>query len=227
MLTGTEKQIKFAEKVKSYVIFQLSTIDEASAVVKAIEKVKKAEIILDAFVDMFKAKNVKTKTLEFLTWGKKEKYTQKDIMSIKNRGITIDEVADVEFEGYEKGEVKKEESTEVKTVAAVEVKTVTEKQINYVKELVSKNYSNKEYLKMVLTRNGMRIEMIDNIANLSSSSASQLIDVLLNNKPKASSSAPNYFTAKYDTYDCETGEKISTSELVWKDSEGIHRADNW
>lgn len=73
----------------------------------------------------------------------------------------------------------------------------------------------------------MRIETIDNITNLSSSSASELIEILLKNILKSSGSAPKYFVSKYDTYDCETGERISKGELVWKDEDGIHRADNW
>lgn len=140
MLTGTEKQIKFAEKVRNYVLFQLSTIDETEvkSLIKTIEKIKKAEVILDAFADMFKCKNVKTKTLEFLTWEKKEKYTQKDIISIKNRGITIKEIPDDEFEGYEKENKKETNSTETaKTVVAAKVKPITEKQINYINELVT------------------------------------------------------------------------------------------
>lgn len=50
-----------------------------------------------------------------------------------------------------------------------------------------------------------------------------------NNKTKKVnySNGPHYFSAKYDTFDCETGEFIVAGDLVWKDSEGIHKADNY
>jgi|GEM_PF-3333022 hypothetical protein len=227
MLTGTEKQVKYAEEVRDYVLFQLSIIDEAGPLVEAIKKIKKAEIILNAFADMKKCKNVKTKTLEFLKWEKKERYTQKDVMSIKDRGITIKEVPDDEFVVYKKDIKEEITNSDLRNVATAKFKPITEKQINYINELISKYYRNKEYLKLIILKNKMSMQMIDNMMNLSSSSASQLIKVLLKGIPKASGSAPRYFVSKYDTYDCETGEKISAGELVWKDEDGIHRADNW
>lgn len=187
-LEGTERQIKFATDIRNYVIAQINSINismfkilshkdfcsKKIRLIKAIEKQKKAKVIIDIFVDDFKLQDVRAKMLDFITYH--DKYTQKDLKEFKYVAKTIDfDMKDTEFKTtkleYKKPEIKK-----------VEKKTSTEKQ-------VEKNNNN---TKKVNYSNG-----------------------------------PHYFSAKYDTFDCETGEFIVAGDLVWKDSEGIHKADNY
>lgn len=178
-LKGTEKQIAYANTVREYVLIQIENLnvkgleDKKAQLIKGIEKIEKASVILDSFVSAFRNKEVSAKAVDFLTY--REKFTQKDILGFSNTAATINEnLKDSEIET--KKIVKEEPKVAAKVeVAKAEVKKAVEKKAEI----------------------------------------------------KKTTSGPKFFTAKYDTTDCETTEKIEAGELVWRDNEGIHRADNY
>lgn len=222
-LQGTEKQIAYASTVREYVLNQLDNLnrpeieDKKKELIKTIERQQKADIILKSFVTAFKTKSVRSQAIDFLTYN--DKFTQKELKNFSGTAVTIEALKDVECEvKYNKVESKKEVKQEEKA---------TNKQKSYLEKLLSNIDMSKLKMQYVSTE----IEMFLSEAkseNLLLDRASYLIDILRDfQKSNFETSTVNYFTSKYDTFDCETSECIEAGEMVWRDEEGIHRADNY
>lgn len=224
-LQGTEKEIAYANSIREYVLYQLENLnapkleEKKQKFISAISKQKKAKVIIKSFVDSFKLKNVKAVALDFLTY--ENKFTQKEILSFYNRAITINE--NLKDDDYE---IKRYEIEESKQEIEKEFLPATKKQTNYLKTLLE----NTDERRLELDT-GIKLEYYKNLCKentLSSKEASRIIDTLAHyQKIKYKSRGMDFFECQYDTYDCETMERITKGELVWKDAEGIHRADNY
>ncbi|APF25097.1 MULTISPECIES: hypothetical protein [Clostridium] len=230
-LQGTEKETAYASCIREYVLYQLENLNvpelegKKQKFISAITRQKKAKVIIKSFVSSFRLENVKVIALDFLTY--ENKFTQKEILSFSERAVTIDETLKddkCEIKKYEIEESKQKNNEEVKN----EFISASEKQIKYLKDLME-NTDN-----MKLEFNGVNLEYYKELIKsckenkLSRRDASKMIDTLLEcQKFKCKNGDVKFFECRYDTRDCETGEHIEAGELVWKDSEGIHRADNY
>lgn len=177
-LKGTERQIKFANDIRNYVVFQLENtnvdITKKNKFIEALAKQKNAKFIIDNFVDNFKVKDVRATALDYFKYNELSKVTQAELKRFKTTSKTENEqLKDLEFK------------TEKLPIKEQPVKSETKKEVKPVK--VKEKEVKKTY----------------------------------------SCHVPKYFSAKYDGYDCETGERINAGDFVWKDCEGIHLADNY
>ena len=107
-LKGTERQIKFANDIRDYVLFQIkhSQVDELKKDIftKALERQGSAKFIIDTFSSNFKLKNVRAVALDFFTYEDFEKITQAELKKFGCTSVTIDiNLKDLNFfeEGYE------------------------------------------------------------------------------------------------------------------------------
>jgi len=225
-LKGTEKQIAYANTVREYVLSQIEGLNvkgleyKKAQLIKGIEKIGKAEVILNSFVSAFRNKEVSAKAVDFLTY--RSKFTQNEILWFSNTAVTINEnLKDIDIIAVEKKVgVKEEPKSEVKVVYA------TEKQITFINELKKNLAKSIEDISFEIYKDTNSIERQLSKEKIEMSTALYIIDALLKYQFKANK-GPKFFTVKFDTVDCETTEKIEAGELAWRDSEGIHRADNY
>lgn len=86
-LKGTERQIKYANDIRKYVLFQIENSDidkdNKEKFISALERQGNAKFIIDCFAQHFKFKNVRATVLDYFKNNNLDKITQKELKLFK------------------------------------------------------------------------------------------------------------------------------------------------
>lgn len=190
---GTEKQIKYATDIRNYVLYQVRRTNIKEEKKQFLISLLEKQDNAKTIIDCFINVFNSKKVVAAINEFINGNYT--DLEVFKKLSVSNSSVKDIEY-------TKTDKFTKA-----------TKKQKDYISRLfLNRSFMlDKKYHQMFLR-----------LDSLSINEAKELIQVL--RECQASRyNTQNYYIMTFDSFDCETGEKIYKGEQVWKDHRGLHK----